>query len=88
MRQQNPDPVERYWPTLGMGVGPEEIIDHPVLLPGMLPVGPVETEGGCQHDECVLEHPHPGPAVLTAEGAAAVGAPTAKKPRAARRHSV
>lgn len=86
MLQTNPDNVERVWPTLGMGVGPGETIDHPVLLPGMLPVAPVETEGGCRHAECVLEHPHAGPAILTEEGAAAVDAPTAKKsPRAARR---
>lgn len=25
---------------------------------------PVETEPGCQHPECVLDHPHAGPAVL------------------------
>lgn len=29
-----------------------------------LPVAPVGTEPGCQHAECVLDHPHDGPAVL------------------------
>jgi len=28
------------------------------------PVAPVSTEPGCQHADCVLDHPHAGPAVL------------------------
>jgi predicted O-methyltransferase YrrM len=32
-----------------------------------LPEGPVETEPGCQHPECTLEHPHAGPAVLRSD---------------------
>lgn len=36
MLQSNPDPVDRYWPTLGLGVGGYESLDHPVLLPGMV----------------------------------------------------
>lgn len=31
------------------------------------PVAPVSTEPGCQHDECVLDHPHAGPAVLRSD---------------------
>lgn len=31
-----------------------------------LPVAPVSTEPGCQHAECVLDHPHAGPAELAA----------------------
>lgn len=81
MRQTNPDNVERMWPTLGLGAGPGETIDHPVLLPGMVAQGPVDTEGGCRHAGCVLDHPHAGPAVLTEEAATAVEA----RPRPRRR---
>jgi predicted O-methyltransferase YrrM len=31
------------------------------------PEGPVETEPGCQHPDCTLDHPHAGPAVLRSE---------------------
>lgn len=31
-----------------------------------LPAAPVATEPGCSHPECVLPHPHSGPAVLRA----------------------
>ncbi|MEV0805732.1 hypothetical protein [Micromonospora sp. NPDC050200] len=32
-----------------------------------VPEGPVSTEPGCTHPNCVLEHPHAGPAVLTTQ---------------------
>lgn len=31
------------------------------------PVAPVSTEPGCQHDGCILDHPHAGPATLAPE---------------------
>jgi predicted O-methyltransferase YrrM len=32
-----------------------------------LPEGPVETEPGCSHPDCTLEHPHAGPAILRSD---------------------
>jgi hypothetical protein len=29
-----------------------------------LPEGPVPTDPGCTHPDCVLEHPHAGPSIL------------------------
>ena len=40
MLQTNPDPVDRHWPTIGLGVGPGETIEHPELLPGMVAAEP------------------------------------------------
>ena len=31
------------------------------------PEGPVETQPGCQHPDCTLDHPHAGPAVLKSD---------------------
>ncbi|MFG3709213.1 hypothetical protein ACGF7U_31405 [Micromonospora sp. NPDC047670] len=38
-----------------------------------VPQGPVATEPGCTHPDCVLEHPHAGPAVLTTQASPADG---------------
>lgn len=46
--------------------------------PEQVPVGPVATEPGCAHPDCVLEHPHDGPAVLDSEAADRVRAAQAE----------
>lgn len=39
---------------------------NPVLPPPSVPDdAPIGTEPGCQHADCVLEHPHAGPAQLS-----------------------
>ncbi|MFI6162242.1 hypothetical protein ACIA59_20150 [Micromonospora haikouensis] len=40
---------------------------------GEVPQAPVATEPGCTHPDCVLEHPHAGPAVLAAQASPADG---------------
>jgi hypothetical protein len=37
---------------------PQEVVDPPQLAP-------VATEPGCQHPDCIRDHPHSGPAVIT-----------------------
>lgn len=46
--------------------GPEVVVQ-------LLATRPVSTEPGCEHPECVLTHPHAGPAILTADGAREAG---------------
>lgn len=58
MKQTNPDPVERYWPTLGLGVGPGETIDHPEPLPGMVPAEAPARCDICPDDPTMCLAPH------------------------------
>ncbi len=44
-----------------------DVDDPPAVAPNPDPTGPVETEPGCMHPDCVLEHPHIGPAVLATD---------------------
>lgn len=47
-----------------------EMYDVPLAL---LDDAPVSTEPGCTNDDCVLVHPHAGPAIVSDEGARAAG---------------
>ena len=47
----------------------EERDDSEPVVP--IPGGPVATKPGCQHAECILEHPHSGPAHLAGANAIA-----------------
>lgn len=48
-----------------------DVAPEPVVESGPLQVetGPLPTEPGCEHDGCVLMHPHAGPAILTPDAA-------------------
>lgn len=48
-------------------------IDHPQS--GARPEGPVGTEPGCTHPECILDHPHDGPAQLAPADPGETGGP-------------
>jgi hypothetical protein len=48
-----------------------EMLDIPVEQ--TQDVVPVSTEPGCTNDDCVLVHPHAGPAIVSDEGARAAG---------------
>jgi predicted O-methyltransferase YrrM len=55
------------WATLGHAaepIGEDRVTAITSEGVSPLPVAPVSTEPGCQHAECVLEHPHAGPAEL------------------------
>lgn len=51
----------------------EEAVDEPAPP---VAAGPVATEPGCTHTQCVLIHPHAGPAILTGDAARLAGMPT------------
>jgi predicted O-methyltransferase YrrM len=50
--------------THGVEPGTGRVITSEGVTPS--PESPVETEPGCLHPECTLDHPHAGPAVLAA----------------------
>jgi len=43
---------------------PQEVLAPPSLTGDALPVAPADTEPGCQHPDCIRQHPHTGPAFL------------------------